>query len=100
MKRDMTLRTINEIILQHKDELREKYDIKEIGIFGSFVRGEENSKSDIDILIEFNELPDIYILIDLEDFLKNLLKYKVDVVRKAAIRHELREEILEEVVYI
>lgn len=95
-----TLKEIKEILTKHKDELKEKYNLKEIGIFGSFVRGEQNRKSDIDILVEFNDAPDIFLLIDLEDHLRKLLHKKVDLVRKSAIRVELREDISKEEVLI
>jgi len=48
-----TLEEIKKILRQHKTELKEKYGVKEIGIFGSYVRGEQKKKSDIDILVEF-----------------------------------------------
>jgi len=44
---------IIQILKRHKKELYNKYGIKEIGLFGSFVRGEESAKSDIDILVEY-----------------------------------------------
>lgn len=95
-----TLDEIKAILAEHKEELKERYNVKDIGIFGSFVRGEQNIKSDIDILVEFNELPDIFLLIDLEDYLRKLLHKKVDLVRRSAIRKELKETIAKEVVYI
>ncbi|MEM5831390.1 MAG: nucleotidyltransferase domain-containing protein, partial [Candidatus Aenigmatarchaeota archaeon] len=49
------LKEIKKIILNHLTELKEKFGIKEIGIFGSYARGEENKFSDIDILVEFEE---------------------------------------------
>lgn len=64
------------------------------------MRGEQKKRSDIDILVEFSELPDLFRLIDLEDYLRKILKKKVDVVRKGAIRPELKEIILTEVVYV
>jgi len=94
------LREIEKILARHKDELRERYKIKEIGIFGSLVRGEEGKRSDIDILVDFSELPDVFLLIDLEDYLKSILKRKVDVVRKGAIRPELRDVIFKETVFL
>jgi len=42
---------IKEVIQKHKNELREQYGLKEIGIFGSYVRGEQNDESDLDILV-------------------------------------------------
>jgi len=53
----MKLEEIQKILAKHKRELYEKYKIKEIGIFGSFARGEEKEGSDIDILVEFEEVP-------------------------------------------
>ena len=46
---------VRKIIERHRGELRERYGVKEIGIFGSFVRGEEREDSDIDILVEFEK---------------------------------------------
>lgn len=95
-----TLEEIKKILKEHKAEVQEKYKVRDIGIFGSFVRGEQKKQSDIDILVEYSELPDIFLLIDLEDYLRKILKKKVDLVRKGAIRPELKEIISKEVVYI
>ena len=95
-----TLVGIKKILVKHKAEVQEKYKVSELGIFGSFVRGEQRKRSDIDILVEFGELPDVFLLIDLEDYLRKILKKKVDLVRKGAIRPELKEIISREVVYI
>ena len=78
----------------------EKYKIKKIGIFGSFVRGENNRKSDIDILVEFEEVPGLIKFIEIEDYLSKLLGRKVDLVRKKAIRKELKKDILKQVAYV
>ncbi len=48
-----TLSEIKKIILENKKELKEKYKVKTIGIFGSYARGEQKETSDIDILVEF-----------------------------------------------
>ena len=95
-----TLVEIKKILTKHKAEVQEKYKVSELGIFGSFVRGEQRKRSDIDILVEFGELTDVFLLIDLEDYLRKILKKKVDLVRKGAIRPELKEIISREVVYI
>jgi len=49
------LKRSKKILEVHKEELRRRYGIKEIGIFGSYVRGEEREDSDLDLLIEFEE---------------------------------------------
>ena len=95
-----TLGEIKKILKRHKAEVQERYNVRELGIFGSFVRGEQKKRSDIDILVEFSELPDVFLLIDLEDHLRKILKKKVDLVRKGAIRPELKGIIAKEVVYI
>lgn len=95
-----TLNEIKKILKKHKAEVVRDYKVKEIGIFGSVVRGEQKRRSDIDILVEFNKLPDVFLLIDLEDYLRKILRNKVDLVRKGAIRPELKKIITKEVIYI
>ncbi|NWF76549.1 MAG: nucleotidyltransferase family protein [Nitrospirae bacterium] len=95
-----TLEEIKEILKRHKEEVVREYNVKEIGIFGSIVRGEQKKRSDIDILVEYYELPDLLKLIELEMRLQRILKKKVDLVEKSGIRPELKNRILKEVVYI
>ena len=90
------------ILKEHKAEVMQKYRVREIGIFGSFVRGEQKKRSDIDILVEFDSrnIPGLLKLIEMEIYLEKLLRKKVDVVLKSGIRPELKRGILKEVVYI
>ena len=96
----LSIKEINEILKAHKEELYQKYSVVEIGVFGSIVRGEQKKRSDIDILVEFEKVPDLLKFINLERYLSRLLKKKVDLVSKKAIRPELKDMILSEVVYI
>ena len=95
-----TLEEVKKTLKKHKEDVVRKYKVKEIGIFGSLVRGEQKKRSDIDILVEYSELPDLLKLIELERHLQRLLKKKVDLVEKNGIRPELKDRILREVVYI
>jgi predicted nucleotidyltransferase len=95
-----SLEEIKTILQQHKEELRAKYKVKEIGVFGSYVRGQQRKQSDIDILVEFEVVPGLLKFIELEDYLSELLGVKVDLVRKSSIREELRDTILQEVVML
>ncbi|MEE8329510.1 MAG: nucleotidyltransferase family protein [Thermodesulfovibrionia bacterium] len=95
-----TLKEIKEILEKHKEEVSREYKVNEIGIFGSFVRGKQKKRSDIDILVKFDELPDIFKYIDLEDYLRKILRRKVDLIRKEAIRPELKKRILKETIYV
>jgi len=83
-------------------EIKEQYQIKEMGIFGSYIRGEEDENSDIDILVEFS--PDIefglFTFCHLENQLSEKLGKKVDLVTKDGLKPHLRKDILKEVVYL
>ena len=95
-----SFKEIEKILASHKAELCRKYSIKEIGIFGSFARGEQEETSDVDILVDFYELPDLFKFCEIERVLEEILGVKVDLVRKPAIREELKENILSEVIAI
>ncbi|MEW6587471.1 MAG: nucleotidyltransferase family protein [Nitrospirota bacterium] len=91
---------VKAILKEHKAEVVQKYRVREIGIFGSFVRGEQKRRSDVDILVTFSGIPDVFRYMELEDYLGKLLRKKVDLVRKEAIRPELKKRILKEAVYV
>ena len=76
------------------------YKVKELGMFGSFARGEQSDQSDIDVLVEFEEGADLFDLMGLTLYLEEELQRKVDVVSKRALREELRGSVLREVVAV
>ncbi len=81
-------------------QLKERYNIRSLGLFGSHVRGEQQSGSDVDILVEFEDSPSLLKFIALERHLSDLIGRKVDLVMKSALKPEIGEHILEEVVSI
>ena len=91
---------IKSILRGQKDKLRKMYRVKEIGIFGSYIRGEQKEKSDLDVLVEFDEPVSLLWLVKVEIYLSELLGVKVDLVPKKDVRPELRERILKEAVYL
>ena len=97
-----TLAEIKNILEKHKTELKAKYGIKEIGIFGSYLRGEQKEKSDLDALVEFE--PDAKIdlikFVELEEHLSDLLGINVDLVMKSGLKPRIGKHILGEVAYI
>jgi len=97
-----SLDEIKKIIKGCEEELKEKYRIKEIGIFGSYLRGEAEESSDVDILVEFLPGAEVSLLdfVELENHLSDLLGVKVDLVEKSALKPRLGREILNEVVYL
>ena len=94
------LEEIKSILVQHKDELRERYGVREIEIFGSYIRAEQRDTSDLDILIDFERPVSVLHIVALENYLSDLLEVKVDVVPKKNIRKELKEIILSEAIVI
>ena len=94
------LETVKAELEKQKPLLADRFKVKEIGIFGSFVRGEQEDASDIDILVEFSETIGFFTFIDLEDYLTEVLGIKVDLVSKKALRPRIGENILRELVRI
>ena len=95
-----TLYEIKEIVGKHKEELKKRFRVKEIGVFGSFVREEQRKGSDVDLLVEFQEPIGLFDFLDLEEYLSKLIGMKVDLVSKGALKPVIGERILKEVVFI
>jgi len=85
------------ILRQHLPELRDKYSVNYLGIFGSYVRGEQTKDSDLDVLVQFEKKPGLFKYIELEDYLSELLGVKVDLVMKSALKPNIGKRILNEV---
>ena len=85
---------------KQKDFLRRTYKVSSIGIFGSYVRAENKKASDVDLLVEFYEPIGFFKFTELEEILGKLLEKKVDLVTKKALKPVIRDEILQEVVYV
>ena len=95
-----SLEEIKKISTEHKEELREKFKVRDLGIFGSYVRGEQKRRSDIDVLVSFEKPIGLFEFMDLEEYLKKLFGAKIDLVSKKALKPYIGKYILEEVVYI
>lgn len=94
MTKEEILSKLNEL----KPELYREFSVKEIGIFGSFVTGDENTESDIDILVEL-ERPIGWKYFTLESYLEKIFERKIDVVTKNALKDQLKQGILNQVNY-
>lgn len=99
-KTSKPIHEIKRILLAHKQELREKYGVREIGIFGSYVRKENRKNSDIDILVQIEKPMGFFKFIKLERYLSELLGTKVDLVTKKALKPYIGQRILAEVIYV
>lgn len=94
-----TLDEIKSVLAQYKQELTDRYKVSQIGIFGSYVRGEQGEKSDLDILVEFRE-PIGLEFIELAEFLESILGVKVDLVSKGAVKPNRSRYIEEDLIYV
>jgi uncharacterized protein len=96
----LTKEEIFEKIKSEKKFLSEKYFVSEIGLFGSYIRGEQKINSDIDILISFAKSPNFFIFLELENYLSDLFGIKVDLVTKNSLKPIIGSYIKKEVEYI
>lgn len=96
------LEEVKNTLTKQKQELIEKYGVKQIGIFGSYIRGEQKKQSDVDLLVEFEEASNLTLLdfIGLENYLSELLGVKVDLVEKHTLKQRIGKQVLQEVVNI
>lgn len=83
-----------------KPLLMKQYGVNTLGVFGSFVRGEQGENSDVDILVGFNEPIGLLKFVALKNQLSEMLGKDVDLVMKSTLRSKIGERILEEVIYI
>ena len=89
---------IKKILSRYKEDLKKEFKVKEISIFGSVVRGEQKKRSDIDILVDFEEGADLFDLVGLSLYLEKKLGQKVDVVPKRALRKEIKSSVLKQAI--
>ncbi len=95
-----TLEEIEQWLVGNKSILEERYKVKELGLFGSYIRQEQTETSDVDVLVEFSETPSLLKFINLENYLSDNLGVRVDLVHKAGLKPRIGERILAEVVYL
>ena len=87
------------ILKDMKKDIKSKYKVKSIGLFGSYVKDIQKDSSDIDFLVEFERGADLFHFMGLIFFLEEKFNRKVDVISKPALKEDLKENILQEVVY-
>ncbi|MDK2834677.1 MAG: uncharacterized protein PWP14_1863 [Methanolobus sp.] len=97
LKTDTTVKYIQQLHVL-LPELEDRFKVRSIAVFGSYVRGEQTDASDLDVLIEFNETPGLLEFIELENYLSDTLGIKVDLVLKSALKPDIGKDILSEAV--
>lgn len=102
MGETMTLETARRKIRRHLPALREKYGVRSLKIFGSFVHGRQGKRSDIDLLVEFDENRPVTLLqfVALEREIGFLLGRKVDLVERGTLKPAIGRRVLAEAVAV
>ncbi len=102
LEKNSQFEEIYQTLKEYLPQLKEEYQIKQLGIFGSYVRGEQTKNSDLDLLIEFNPEARFGLITfcQLENKLSEKLGKKVDLVMKNSLKPYLGKNILKEVVYL
>ena len=97
-----TLEEVKKQIGQHDAEIRRRFKINEIYVFGSVVRGEMNEQSDIDVFVVFENAatPTLFDLSNLSFYLEELLQTTVDLGTKNSLHPALKNQILKEAVRV
>ncbi len=92
---------IQETLEKNKVYLHEQYHVKNIGIFGSCIKGEDNNRSDIDLLVQFEKgHKGFFNYMRLKFYLEELFEKDVDLVMKGAVKPQLKEKIFKDVQYV
>ncbi len=96
-----TLAEIRRLLTEHKAELRERFGVARLALFGSYARGEATPVSDVDVLVAF-ERPIGWEIVDLHDYLEALLGLPVDLVTEGALQSKPRlwEKVREDLVHV
>ena len=79
-----------EILAAHRRELRERFGVKSLCLFGSVARDEASEHSDVDVLVDFDETPSLFGFLRLQGYLQDLLGTKVDLVTETGLKERAR----------
>lgn len=95
----LTLRQILDNLRDHRTSLSERYGIRTIAVFGSYVRQEQTPESDVDVIVEFDR-PLGLAFVDLADELEGILGTRVDLVSRGAMNQKVYESISPDLRYV
>ena len=92
--------TIRKVILNNASDVKTQFKAEVIGIFGSYARGEQNSESDVDVLVRFDKGATLLDLVGVSEYLEKLLGIPVDVVSEKSLHPMMRDDVLNELVAV
>jgi predicted nucleotidyltransferase len=93
-------KTIIKKFNEHKIDLREKFHVESLSIFGSFSKGTAGLDSDLDVLVQYKKTPGFFAFLDLKQYLETITGRQVDLVTEGALKKQLRETILQEAIRV
>jgi predicted nucleotidyltransferase len=99
MKQALNKKIIAETLLRHRDVLR-KYKVGRLGIFGSYASGHARKSSDIDLMVEFDGVIDLFDFYHLSEEIRRILSHKVDIATQDALNPYIREKVMREVEWV
>ena len=100
MVRNRKVERFIKVLRKRMPELKDRYRVASLGLFGSYVRNQQTPRSDLDILVEFAEAPHIFEFMDLEKHLAKLLGVRVELVSRKALKGNIGQRILREVLHV
>ena len=95
----LTREAVLRLLAQHREELRRRFRVKSLALFGSVARNEAGPQSDVDILVTFEGSVGLFTFVQLKMYLESVLEHPVDLVTWDALRPAMREYVMEELVH-
>jgi predicted nucleotidyltransferase len=85
-----------ELLSAHMTEIRQRFGVESLALFGSVARGEARPESDLDVLVVFRESPGMFDFLELKQYIEQITASQVDLVTEKALKKQLKSQILEE----
>ncbi len=89
-----------EILEKDLPYLKKVFHVEKVGLFGSYARQEQTEESDLDLMVEFEKIPDFLELFDLEEHLSDLVGFKVEIVTPAGLKNRVKQNIMEDMEFV
>jgi len=96
----MNKQTVLLQLTDRAEEIRNRFSVRTLSIFGSIARDEETDDSDVDVLVAFDKKASFDVFMDLKFYLEELLGTGVDLVTDKALRPQVRQAIEEEIIRV